>query len=153
MLRRYSLIQLTPEAIAVHRLVQAVIRASHDEETRNACASAAGSLVGSALPKLDHEAWPAYEALLPHALAAGSHAATAADSRQLAVYLLNVAGDYQLERGLYAGARKTLQQTLIVTEQAFADDHERVIDALGGLVVALLAAGDPSTALSPAERA
>ena len=77
MLRRYSLIQLTAEAIAVHRLVQAVIRASHNQETRTACTSAAASLVGEALPELDHQAWPAYEALLPHALAAGSHAAKA----------------------------------------------------------------------------
>ena len=153
MLRRYSLIQLTPEAIAVHRLVQAVIRASHNQEIRNACASAAASLVWRALPKLDHEAWPAYEALLPHTLAAGSHAATAADSRESAVALLSVAGNYQRERGLYAGARKTLQQALVITEQAFADDHKRVVDALDMLVVALLEAGDPSAACPHAERA
>ena len=153
MLRRYSLIQLTPEAIAVHRLVQAVIRSSHNQEIRTACASAAASLVWRALPKLDHDAWPAYEALLPHTLAAGSHAATAADSRESAVVLLSVAGNYQRERGLYAGARKTLQQALVVTEQAFADDHQRVVDALDMLVVALIEGGDPSAARPHAERA
>ena len=46
-LHRYSLIQLTPQAIAVHRLVQAVIRASHSPETRGAYA-AGGRLLGPA---------------------------------------------------------------------------------------------------------
>ena len=70
MLRRYSLIQLTPQVIAVHRLVQAVVRASHDNDTRDAAAVAAAALVWEALPELDHDAWPVYAALLPHALAA-----------------------------------------------------------------------------------
>ena len=153
MLHRYSLIQLTPEAIAVHRLVQAVIRASHSQETLDACAAAAASLVGQALPELDHEAWPAYEALLPHALAVGVHAAATAGSQALAVDLLSLAGLYQRERGLYAGARQTHQLALTITQDAFAEDHQRVIDALGALVVTLLAAGDPSAARPYAEQA
>ena len=153
MLHRYSLIQLTPEAIAVHRLVQAVIRASHSKETRNACASAAAFLVWEALPALDHEAWPAYEALLPHALAVGSHAAAAGSSRALAVDLLSLAGAYQCERGLYADARKTHQLALTITREAFAEDHQRVIDALNALVVTLATAGDPAEARPYAEQA
>ena len=153
MLHRYSLIQLIPEAVAVHRLVQAVIRASHSKETRDACASAAASLVWEALPALDHEAWPAYEALLPHALAAGSHAAAAADSRALSVDLLSLAGEYERVRGLYVGARKTQKLALTITKEAFAEDHQRVVDALDVLVVTLSEAGDPAEARPYAEQA
>ena len=152
-LHQYSLIQLTPQAIAVHRLVQAVIRASHSQETLDACAAVAASLVRQALPELSHDAWPAYEALLPHALAAGSHAASAAGSRDFGVDLLSLAGSYQRERGLYAGARQTHQLALTITEDAFAEDHQRVIDALDTLVVTLLEAGDPPAARPYAERA
>ena len=153
LLHRYSLIQLTTEAITVHRLVQAVVRASHDQGTHDAFAAAAASLLEQALPELGHDTWPAYEALLPHALAAGTHAATAAGTRDLAVDLLELAGAYQRDRGLYASARQTHQQTLTITKRFFAGDHERIIDALDSLVVTLIEGGDPSTARPYAEEA
>ncbi len=151
-LHRYSLIRLTPQAITVHRLVQAVIRASHNPRTREASATVAAALVWDALPKLDHEAWPAYEMMLPHALAAGAHAsssatsATSAQDQVLGINLLDLAGTYQRERGLYAGARQTHQQVLAVTDKGFTGDHQRIIDALDGLVVTLCQAGDPAGA-------
>jgi Tfp pilus assembly protein PilF len=146
MLHRYSLIQLTPEAITVHRLVQAVVRANHNKETHDACAVGAASLVWEALPGLDHDAWPIYEALLPHALAAGAHAAKTASSQDLGVSLLSLAGGYQRDRGLFAAARHTHQMALAITEQAFPGDHQRVMDALDILVTTLLGAGDSSAA-------
>ena len=155
-LHRYSLIRLTPQAIMVHRLVQAVIRASHNPRIREASAAAAATLVRGALPELGHEAWPAYEILLPHALAAGAHAsasATSAGHQVLGIDLLDLAGTYQRERGLYTGARQTHQQVLAATEKAFAGDHQRMIDALGGLVVTLTEAGDPAAARPYASRA
>ena len=87
-------------------------------------------MVRRALPELGHEAWPAYEALLPHALAAGSHAASMVGSQDLGVDLLSLGGLYQRERGLYAGARQTHQLALTITEEAFAGDPQRIIDAL-----------------------
>ena len=80
MLHRFSLIQLSPEVIGVHRLVQEVVRASHSDDIRAACARTAASWIWEALPELNRDAWPAYQALLPHALTAASYAAS--DSRR-----------------------------------------------------------------------
>jgi hypothetical protein len=90
-LHRYSLVQLSTEAITVHRLVQMVIRASHPLETRDACVALAASLIREALPPLGYLAWPAYEALLPHAMAVFAHLADDR-TRQQDIDLLALAG-------------------------------------------------------------
>ena len=140
-LHDYSLIQLTTETITVHRLVQAAVRASHDQATADGCALFAVGLVSQAMPPLRREAWPAYEALLPHALAAGTGAAAASSHQDPALLLLNRVGIYQRERGLYADAVRTLQLVLDRAEEEYPDDFLRLLDVIDTVTTTLLQAG------------
>ena len=70
-LRRYSLMEVTDDALAVHRLVQAVVRDRLDEEGKKQWAGAAVEMVNVAFPgecAKHRRNWPWCGRLLPHAL-------------------------------------------------------------------------------------
>jgi hypothetical protein len=74
-LGRYSMATVTPAALGLHRLVQAVIRARlKDHEGR--WAQVAVELIDAAFPEDSWEAatWPTCQRLLPHVLAGTEHA-------------------------------------------------------------------------------
>jgi hypothetical protein len=110
-LHRYSLAQVSHEEITVHRLVQAVIRASHAQETRAACAAAAAFLIREALPPLGQQAWPAYETLLPHALAVAGHLAGTGNSQQQGIDLLTPSRSNPRDQRLHEDTRSARQLT------------------------------------------
>lgn len=76
-LRRYSLLDATPAALAIHRLVQLVTRDQLSPDDRRAWAAAAVDLLGGvfAFDPSDLETWRDAEALLPHASSAAANAA------------------------------------------------------------------------------
>jgi tetratricopeptide (TPR) repeat protein len=150
-LHRYSLIQLSPEVITVHRLVQTVIRNSHSVAQAEVLATAAAALVWDALPELSHDARPQYQALLSHALAAAEHAAAFPSGADVAQQLLLLAGDYQRDRGQYAAAKATLQRLLQLTEAE--GDTEQLLEVLGLFNSTLVQSGDYAQALPHAQRA
>jgi hypothetical protein len=75
-LSRYSLATVTPGALGVHSLIQAVLRARLDLEGRKRYAEAAIGVLARSFPEQswEVEAWPACQRLLPHVLAVAEHA-------------------------------------------------------------------------------
>jgi tetratricopeptide (TPR) repeat protein len=124
-LHAYSMITLSAEHIAVHRLVQSVTRTPNASDphrqppaiaaARTAAVAALVAEIDSMSPK-DPRTWVRYRAVLPHARALLTHAVEEDDSaaivelaNQLAVYLL-VHGDHAsavgyLERAVRSGQR------------------------------------------------
>jgi hypothetical protein len=75
-LGRYSLVTASKDSLAVHRLVQAWVRATLDQQIQRHWASVAVQLVWAACPPDadDPATYPTCARLLPHALAATNHA-------------------------------------------------------------------------------
>jgi hypothetical protein len=70
-LGRYGLVTVTEDSLAVHRLVQAVIREGLDQQAKRQWATVAVRLVSAAFPDdtgYEVQAWPRCARLLPHAL-------------------------------------------------------------------------------------
>lgn len=110
-LLRYSLIHRDDrtETFAVHRLVQAVLRESMDEDTQRQWAEHAVRALGSIFPlveidKLNVTAWPECQELLPHVSVCAYYIKQYQFSFPEAARLLNDAATYLTERGQYKAA-------------------------------------------------
>jgi tetratricopeptide (TPR) repeat protein len=124
-LRAYSLLSRDPrtQTLAVHRLVQAVLKDQMDEQSRKLWAERAVLAVKVTLPAVEHGTWPQWERLLAHALACSEliehqrvHAAEATE-------LLQQTGWYLTERARYQEAELLLKQALSITEQEHGSEH------------------------------
>jgi len=160
LLTRYSLLQATPDSVAVHRLVQAVVRANHSQASRTAYATAAAALLLDDLPPLDPAYWSTYQALLPHLLAAADHASRLPGDepvtlmgRHAALWLLIAAGHYQRERAQFAAARNTHNRAMVLAEQLLDPDSPDFATVLGAFSRTLNDLGEPAAARLLAERA
>jgi tetratricopeptide (TPR) repeat protein len=143
-----ELVLRAPAAVAAREGMQA--------EARATWAAAALALVERAFPEdpahADHRR--AAEALLPHAVAAATHAAGAGVSLASAAQLLYLAGRYLLEgRGDAEAARPVLERAAAVRERAHGSDDPRVAFDLGYLNGALLPLGAWSAMARNAARA
>jgi tetratricopeptide (TPR) repeat protein len=136
-LRRFSLLDPTPDGLSVHRLLQAAVRGTHEQEVHAAFAAFAGGQIWGALPQLEPASWPTYERLTPHALAVARHLETIDGQTRLAIDLLTIVGMYQRDRGLYVGARAPLQQALRLAEKEYGADDIRLLEPLNALSMAL----------------
>ena len=136
LLQRYSLLEVTPDTLAIHRLVQAVIRDRLDEEHQKLWAGAAVQLVNAAFPgdvTTNPESWLICDRLLPHALAAAGHAETLQVGLEAAGRLLNQAGLYLKDRAAYAAAQAASARALAITEKVFGPNHPKVAIRLNNL--------------------
>ncbi|TDC38051.1 tetratricopeptide repeat protein [Micromonospora sp. KC213] len=138
-LASYSMVGLGQDAINVHALVQAVVRAEVCQqgppEGSNPAYETAVRLLAEAMPGdpfRDHTIWPRFRRLLPHiaAVAANRPGPTAADG--LVGLLLNEAGAFEITQGHYQQARGLLAQAAAVTEAATGESRELAI-RLGNL--------------------
>jgi tetratricopeptide (TPR) repeat protein len=142
-LGRYSMAAVTPNALALHRLVQAVIRARlKDQEGQ--WAQMAVELLNAAFPEDSEEVarWPTCQQLLPHVLAATGHAERLEMAGQDAGGLLDRTSTYLRERGQYADAKPLAKRALAVTEQALGPHHAEVCERHNELGRVLRALGD-----------
>jgi hypothetical protein len=98
---RYSLANMSPTALGVHRLVQAVVQAGLGEDGEQRWAEVAVDLLRTIFPNESWEvaAWPACERLLPHAVAVARHAERLGVAGEAAGWLLDRASTYLRERG------------------------------------------------------
>jgi tetratricopeptide (TPR) repeat protein len=147
---RYSLATVSPTAVGVHRLVQAVIQARLGQEGERRWAEIAVGLLRESFPNDSWEVatWPTCERLLPHVLAVTGHAERLGVGGEQAGWLLHWASIYLRGRGLYRQARPIAEQALAVTEAAVGpadpevawrcDDFGRVLRELGELAEARL---------------
>jgi len=154
-LRRYSMVEVSGDALAVHRLVQAVARDRLAEETRRTWAGAAVRVVNGAFPFEgdDVQTWPKCARLLPHTLAALSHAEALRVAAEATGRLLNQAGLYLLGRAEFAEAKAAFEQALAIGEAALGTENPKVGSIVNNLGSVLQALGDLAGARAAFQRA
>lgn len=154
-LRRVGLIDVAQDGFSMHRLTQAVIRNELSEHDRNQFAEAAVKLVNGAFPyDLDlRRTWPECARLLPHALAAATHAEERGVAADAAGHLLNETGSYQMNRAEFDQARRQFERALAIDEKALGPEDLHVADRLRNLAVVLRDQGDLAGAKKRHERA
>jgi tetratricopeptide (TPR) repeat protein len=140
-LGRYSVATVTPTALGLHRLVQAVIRARlKDQEGQ--WAQVAVELLDAAFPEDSWELdrWPTCQRLLPHVLAATEHAERLGVVSEQVGRLLDRPVHYLEGRGQYQEAKALAERALAVTQRALGDHHAATggrHDALGRVLESL----------------
>jgi tetratricopeptide (TPR) repeat protein len=155
-LRRYSLMEVADDALAVHRLVQAVVRDRLDKNGKEQWAGAAVKIVNDAFPgevQSAVENWPWCGRLLPHALTATGHAQVIGLTSDPGGRLLNQAGLYLRIRAEFSEALKAHERALAIGEGIFGPNHPKVATAVNNLGDVLQDLGDLKGAKAHYERA
>ncbi len=154
-LRRFGLLKASPEAVAVHRLVQQVVRDRLGLERRRELVAVALRLLQAASPNAhtDPDAWPAYAQLLSHVLAAIGHAEALGIDLERATWLLTDVGLYLWRRADYQQARTLLERALANREARLGSDQLEIAQSVHGVAVVLHAQGDLDAARALYERA
>lgn len=122
-LLRYSLIHRDDqtETVAVHRLVQAVLRADMDEDIQRQWAERAIRIVGGVFPLVEignmgAAIWSECQELLPHVFRCAFFMKKYQFSFPEASRFLNDAATYLTERGQYRRAEALYQQALLIRQ-------------------------------------
>ena len=148
-LGRFSLVTTAAgEAVAVHRLVQLVLRERMAEDERRSWAARVAVAVADAFPAAsgDVRSWDRCALLLPHALAVTSHpGATDGDAATRTSSLLDRAGTYLQGRARFGQARSLFERALAIAESVHSPDHPVVGTHLNNLALCCI-----SWATSPA---
>jgi tetratricopeptide (TPR) repeat protein len=155
-LRRYSLLEVGEDSLAVHRLVQAVVRDRLDEEGQKQWAGAAVETVNAALSAdvdTNVKIWPWYSRLLPHALAAAAYGETFEIALPAAGRLLNQAGFYLGIRAEFEAAKNCYAHALAIMEHIKGPNHPHVAITANNLGRVLKDLGDLAGARAHYERA
>jgi tetratricopeptide (TPR) repeat protein len=149
----YSMLTAAPEAVTVHRLVQAVARTPEpgdrhrDHQAIATAREQATAQLDAAIPDNDPAHWPVWRTLLPHISALASHASTLTDTETTAS-LLHEVGIFVLGQGQVARATEYLQRALTDLTRILGNDHPDTLDARNSLASAYLEAGDLSQAIT-----
>jgi tetratricopeptide (TPR) repeat protein len=135
-LLRYSLVKRKPDeqTIAVHRLVQAILKTSMDAATQQAWAESTVRALDRAFPDVtDYRNWSQCQQYLPHAQAC----ALLIDQWQMAFpetgSLLNKVGYYLKQRAQYGEAELLYQRTIAIGEKVLGPEHPNLAIRLNNL--------------------
>src|SRR3989440_4969588 len=135
-LLRYSLVKRQPDeqTIAVHRLVQAILKTSMDAATRQAWAESTVRALNRAFPDVkDYRNWSQCQQYLPHA----QTCALLIDQWQLAFpeagRLLNEVGYYLKQRAQYTEAESLYQRAIAIGEKVLGPEHPNLASGLNNL--------------------
>ncbi|MET7339235.1 tetratricopeptide repeat protein [Nonomuraea sp. NPDC005650] len=153
-LAAYNMITLDRDAVAVHRLVQAVARTPDPDDPHRQAAdidtarNQATSLLNAALPEtpLDPADWPACRALLPHITALTDHASPDTDVITTA-RLLNQTGLFLLDQGAIGRAIACFERARSACERLLGGDHPHTLACRSNLAGAYESAGDLGRAI------
>jgi tetratricopeptide (TPR) repeat protein len=154
LLRAYSMITLTSQAVTIHRLVQAVARTpdpADPHRTPEAVSQArdrATQILLATLPEnplFDVPRWPRWRALLPHALALTGHIGPDQDTPATASILQSVAEFLQGD-GLFGQAVESARRAVDAYTRTQGPDAVDTLKARSVLASAYRAAGDLATA-------
>ncbi len=134
-LRIYSLIDRDPhtQTLIVHRLVQAVVRDKLPAHTHIRWMQSAIRAVVATFPEMEFANWPFLERLLPHALACATWIQQTTLAIPEAFNLLNLTGDYLLERGRFKEAESLLLSALQLGEHLFGPQDLNLVQSLNAL--------------------
>jgi len=155
-LRKYSLIDVSADSMAVHRLVQ---RATRDRLARDGqeqkWAQDTVELVNPAFSydKNVVKTWNPSTRLLRHALAAAGHSERLGVAVESTSSLLNRAGLYLMHRGQLGEAEQLLRRSLATDERIYGPDHHKVAIRVNNIGQILHAQGDLAGALTYIRRA
>lgn len=124
-LRAYSLVtrDAPTRSLAVHRLVQTVVRDALPTEEQRQWMQRAVAVVNQAFPEVEFTHWVACEQCLPHALVCARWIQQGQLVSPEATHLLDQTGYYLSVRGQYSEAEPLLQQALSIREQQLGPDH------------------------------
>lgn len=154
-LDRAGLTQRDGDALAMHDLVRAAVRAHTDPEHAERIVTALGGMLRAALPETvtaNPDAWPAWREMLPHTLAVlDAAAATGADNPRTA-WLAEHTAAYLLEQGHPDHALPLAARAAHAHERLDGADHPDTLAARETLVRAALATGRVDEAGPLAER-
>jgi tetratricopeptide (TPR) repeat protein len=152
-LAAYSMLTADPDALAMHRLVQAVTRTPDPGDPHRAPRQidaardqATGQLAGALPDWQDPAGWPSWRMLLPHIDALASHAPPDIGTQDTA-YLLNQAGLFLLSQGQPGRAAGYLQRALADRERVLGADHPDTLGSRNNLAYAYRDAGDLGRAI------
>ena len=142
--RRYSLLDVRPGSVSMHRLVQAVIRDQLTADARREWCTAALRTIQHTFPSRadDPGEWSRGALLLPHALATVQNAEQHGALPQLAASVLNAVGSYLNARGFFEQAKRLLERAVATAEQALGREHEDTGIYMSNLALVLRALGD-----------
>ncbi len=139
-LAQYSLVEFTKVAgswplITLHRLVAALARDRLTEDQRRMWSTTAARMIGGvfAFDSANPETWGAAGAVLPHALAAATHAQTSGAPVELTCSLLDQAGRFLNRFAQYDQAKPLLDRALAISRQAYGDESPKVSQAANNL--------------------
>ncbi|MFE7058509.1 tetratricopeptide repeat protein, partial [Streptomyces californicus] len=173
LLAAYSMITLTDTTVTVHRLLQAVLRAtappapplekprllafwqrSKPRSLPHASGTAVSVLLSAARREDPHEveSWPYWQELLPHIVAIADRPSAHPPSTELAE-LLGFTGSFLRSRGQARHALPLEERALAVTEAALGSDHPTTAIRVGNLARTLGELGRHVEALPLEERA
>ena len=134
-LRRFSLVKRDSEAklLYIHRLVQIVLKDELHEQTRQQWAERAVRAVNATFPEVTFSNWKQCDRCMPHVWACAELIDQYRMSFPEAAHLLNQAGIYLRERGLYEQAEALLQRALATREEALGPGHPETATILNDL--------------------
>jgi tetratricopeptide (TPR) repeat protein/DNA-binding XRE family transcriptional regulator len=143
-LGRLSLVQRQPETrtLSLHRLVQAVLQESLEEEEQQRWAERTVRLVAAAFPDSnDFATWEQCQRLLACAHMCAQHIERWGFTFPEAAHLLNEAGHYQRQRAQLQEARQLLEQALAIREQTLGANHPDTAATVNNLAAVYWQAG------------
>ncbi|GIJ73279.1 tetratricopeptide repeat protein [Virgisporangium ochraceum] len=157
LLADHNMIKWQDHAVSVHRLVQAVTRATHADPTDRVTgpATRAVTLLAAAIPAADPlddvATWPRWNRLLVHI--ENAYEAMTADRRDPRVLeLARRAAAYRQFHGQLATATTTLQQVLVDSRRVCGADHRDTLSTERRLADAYREAGRVVEAIAMLER-
>jgi Tetratricopeptide repeat len=127
-LRRYALVDVEGETLAVHRLVQAVTRDRFAPDERTRWAEVAVTRMADAFPSGEEppwepRTWPTCARLLPHAVAVLHHAIEMNQATPAAAFLCNQVGVYLQARAQFVEAKPYDERALAIDEAVLGPQH------------------------------
>lgn len=152
-LRRYSLIDVDPQRVSIHRLVQKIVWDRLDSTRQSEVLRAALKLLKVFPNPLDHKNWADCARLLPHVLAVTLFARKLDVALEAVSLVLNNAGLYQAEQGQLEQAAALLRDSLVTAENVFGPEHPEVAIRANNLALRLQDQGDLDGALTYAQQA
>jgi tetratricopeptide (TPR) repeat protein len=142
LLRQHGLAHVEPAALALHRLLAAILR-TQPHQRENLPKLVVG-LLRAAVPSdpLDNPpVWPAWRQLLPHVLAATDPHRTLIATEQEMAWLLHCAATYLYSRGEVDLARSLFERAWNLRRYSLGDDHPDALESASRLSLNLWALG------------
>jgi tetratricopeptide (TPR) repeat protein len=138
----YSMVRwdVDEETVAVHRVVQEIVRTRLPEDTRKAWLTLSLRLLDGARPHdpMDVRSWPRWNLLRPHVAVAAAQA-DAAGIAEPTAGLMDQLGLLLCAKALYTEAEPLMRRALAIGERSLGPDHPRVATHLNNLAQLLRA--------------